>query len=52
MGGSRTGQTSTTIPLFNNAEFLLTIVPEPASALTLLAAAGTARRSRRSGAHV
>ena len=47
VGGSRIGQTSTSIPLFNNAEFLLTAVPEPAAGLVLVGAAAALLARRR-----
>lgn len=49
LGGVRNGQTTTTFPIFNNAEFLLTAVPEPGSGMVVIAGAALAfaRRSRR-----
>jgi hypothetical protein len=46
---SRTGQTSTNIPINNSADFLLQVVPEPTSGLLVIAGAGLlmTRRQRR-----
>lgn len=49
LGGTRTGQEMTTFPIFNNAQFLLTVVPEPATGL-LACAAGGLLLARRRGA--
>lgn len=46
-GGVVNGQTSTEIVIFNNVEFLLTQVPEPASGLLALAATGLLLTRRR-----
>lgn len=47
LGGSRNGQTSTSIPISNNAEFLLTVVPEPATGLFALVGGAVALITRR-----
>ena len=47
LAAQRTGQTSTTIPFSNNADFLLTVVPEPTGAMAAVAAASIAAMRRR-----
>lgn len=51
LGGARNGQTSTSIAISNNAEFLLTAVPEPSTGL-LAVAGGAALLARRRRAKV
>ena len=46
-GGSRAGQTSTSIPISNSADFLLTEAPEPGMGFVLVAAPLMLRRRRR-----